>query len=98
MAALRSCRWVESEQDGPQQRNVSGRERHTETAMAGWGEDSNLGIAVDMLDNARAFAHMLTQKFASLLRWYNEGSRSDGKLSTGTTSLCAAGEDPYRHV
>src|SRR5258708_951815 len=22
----------------------------------------------------------------------------DGKLSAGTTSLCAAGEDPYRHV
>jgi hypothetical protein len=46
----------------------------------------------------KGVAHMLTQKFASLLRWYNEGSRSDGKLSAGTTSLCAAGEDPYRHV
>jgi hypothetical protein len=38
---------------------------------------------------------MLTQKFASLLRWYNEGSRSDGKLSAGTTSLCATGEGYY---
>src|SRR5712672_1121217 len=36
----------------------------------------------------KGVAHMLTQKFASLLRWYNEGSRSDGKLSAGTTSLC----------
>ena len=79
---------------------MSAAENDTRRDRHGWlgREDSNLGIAVDMLDNARAFAHMLTQKFASLLRWYNEGSRSDGKLSTGTTSLCAAGEAPYRHV
>jgi hypothetical protein len=46
----------------------------------------------------KGVAHMLTQKLASLLRCDNERSRSDGTLSAGTTNLCAAGEDPYRHV
>ena len=50
------------------------------------------------LDRATIAFDTLTQKLASLLRCDNEGSRSDEKLSNGTTSRCAAGEDPYRHV
>jgi hypothetical protein len=53
-------------------------------------------VGTDCIDGLRLIRPRIEAR--KPLRCDNEGSRSDGKLSAGTTSLCAAGEDPYRHV
>jgi transposase InsO family protein len=55
-------------------------------------ESFNGGLQDELL-NETLFT-LLAQARVALERRF----RSHGKLSAGTTSLCAAGEDPYRHV
>jgi hypothetical protein len=49
-------------------------------------------VGNDCIDGLRLIRPRID--LASLLRCDNESSRSDGKLSAGTTSLCATREDP----